>query len=133
MTKAASFFICILLSIVALSQDKIIDSLKRSLEKEKTDSSRIELMLGIGEQYRDRKRDTSLWYLQQALELSRRSNYMKGELSANFAIAEILLRSDNYPEALQESLHILKLSEESHNTEGVFWAKRNLMWIYRDI
>jgi signal transduction histidine kinase len=126
-------FIYFVLYAIAASPSyaqNVIDSLKARLEVEKVDTAKVALMFKIGDEYRDSKRDSSLWYYQQALNVSKKTGHAKAELVANIQIAELLVRGGNYPEALRLSMQTLDASEQAHDTDNIFWSKRTMMWAY---
>ncbi|HUZ58351.1 MAG TPA: hypothetical protein VMU83_06180 [Hanamia sp.] len=128
-------FIIVIFSVTNLyAQNKVTDSLKLLLSKEKTDTGRINLLNKIGGRfgYGYVKNDSSLLYLQQALNLSRKINYTSGELWAEDLIAYHFYYSGNYPEALKISLQSLKEQEQFKDTSLLFWQTRLILWIYRN-
>ncbi|HET7117160.1 MAG TPA: ATP-binding protein [Hanamia sp.] len=126
-------FILVIFSVTNLHAQRIsTDSLKLLLSKEKTDTGRVNLFTAIGGRFGFgmMKNDSSMWYLEQAQNLSKRIHYTKGELNANFNMAKYLFFSGNYPGALTLSLQNLKQSEQLRDTNILFFQTRLLVWIY---
>ena len=129
-------FILVIFSVANLyAQDSVTDSLKLLLNKEKTDTGRVNLLINIGGRFGFGKtrNDSSLWYSQQALDLAKKIKFIKGEIGARYAIANFLARTGDYPEALKMSLYNLKMAEQFHEKEWLFFQTRLIGWIYRDM
>ncbi len=118
-----------------LAQDKTMDSLKLQLSKEKTDTGRINLLIDIGSQFGfgRARNDSSFLYLQQALDFSQKIKYTKGEISARYKMTNFLSSTGNYPEALKLALSNLKMAEQFHENNLLFFQTRQTGWIYRDM
>ncbi len=118
-----------------LAQDKTMVSLKLQLNKERTDTGRINLLIDIGSQFGfgRAKNDSSFLYLQQALDLSQKIKYTKGEISARYNMTNFLSSTGNYPEALKLALSNLKMAEQFHEYNMLFFQTRQTGWIYRDM
>jgi len=119
----------------AQTQHQAIDSLKFLLGKEKNDSTRVWLLLEIGDEYRYRnsKMDSSFEYYQRGVELTEKIGSLSLKLSANRRIAGLYNTAGNYPGALKLSLENLKNAEEVHDTNSIFFVKREMMWTYEGI
>jgi len=129
-------FILVIFSITNLyAQDRVTDSLKLLLGKEKTDSGKIKLLIEIGGRFGFglAKNDSSLWYLQQALNLSKKNNYPKAEYRAEQHIAYYLFQTGNYPEALKLALQNIKKAQKLNDKGTEFFQTRLVMWIYSSI
>jgi two-component system NtrC family sensor kinase len=112
-----------------------IDSLKTLLAKQGNDSSRVGLMLEIGDQYaagRNAKYDSALVYYQNALDINgKRSASRQVELKGK--IAHLYLETGNLPEALQLSLDNLKAAEQLRDTFSIFFINREILFVYLSI
>jgi signal transduction histidine kinase len=129
-------FIIIIFSVTNLcAQNKKIDELKLQLSKVKTDTGRIKLLINMGSRFGfgQAKNDSALWYLQEALELSKKIHYHKGEIYARQGMANFLRYTGNYPEALKLSLENLKTAEQYHQYDALFYQTRLIGWIYGDM
>ncbi len=125
-----SLFIISLLHIQA--QNRRVDSLKTLLAKEKTDTGKVNLLNELGGRFGfgRLRNDSSFWYSQQALELSQKTNYPKGEIKARFNMTNYLFQTGNYPEGLKLSLYNLKMAGKFHDMETFFLQTRVIGWIY---
>ncbi|KAA9037990.1 hypothetical protein FW778_14575 [Ginsengibacter hankyongi] len=125
-------FILIIFSVSNLfAQNKKLDELKLQLSKEKTDTGRIKLLINMGRLGFGRaKNDSALWYLQEALALSKKIHYRKGEIYARQEMTNFLRYTGNYPEALKMSLENLKIDEQYHQYDALFYQTRLIGWIY---
>src|SRR6185437_10801632 len=131
-------FIFVIFSITNLcAQNKVTDSLKLLLSKEKTDIGRVNLLSEIGSMYGYgsgmRKDDSSRAYAQQALDLSKKIGYHKGEINAALVMVRYYTFSGNYSKALETSLQVKKLIEQFHDTAAMFRQTRSLLMIYNQL
>jgi len=131
--KSFVLSVLIISSAVQLqAQNRPLDSLKLLLAKEKTDTGKVNLLNEMGSRFGFGKlrNDSSLWYSQQALELSQKANYPKGEIKARFNMTNYLFQTGNYPEGLKLSLYNLKMAEKYRDMETFFLQSRLIGWIY---
>jgi hypothetical protein len=90
MKKNILFLVAIMIYLSAYEQNMDVlqvDKLKQELASAKEDSSQALIMTQLAEAYRDRITDTSFYYAQKALEISRRIDYPKGEAKALIALS----------------------------------------------
>jgi two-component system NtrC family sensor kinase len=102
----------------ANAQDFKGDSLKLLLEKAPNDTSRVNLLLEIGNQYYFFKPDTSFHYTKIALELSRSLRYTKGIISSLSLAGEAARLLGDYPTSLKMQLEALDLNKKIKNSFG---------------
>ncbi|MBW7839893.1 MAG: hypothetical protein H3C36_09720, partial [Chitinophagaceae bacterium] len=114
MKKIIVLSLILFFSLSSHAQHTPTDSLKLLLSKEKTDTGRIKLLINMGSRFGfgQPKNDSAFWYLQQALELSKKRNYIWGEIYSRHGMANYLRNTGNYPEALKLSLENLKIDEQ---------------------
>jgi signal transduction histidine kinase len=112
------------------AQSKEIEELKIRLSKETVDTLKAKLLMAIGWAYVQVKKDSALFYYQKASGLSTKIQYSRGALEAKYVIAELFIRTGNFPEALKLALQNIKLAEQMHDDESIFQIKRQIMWIY---
>jgi len=101
------------------AQTNSADSLKQLLAAEKQDTSRILVMNQLARMYSFSKPDTALVIAGQALELSRKINFKKGEISALRNTGFLFMNAGNYPRSLEVLLQALKIAEETNDDEDV--------------
>ncbi len=92
-----------------------VDKLKKELEIAKEDSSKALIMTQLAEAYRDQNTDTSFYYSQKALELSRQIHYPIGEAKALLALSYYFFNKGNLARALEYGLKALDIA----NTQGL--------------
>ena len=117
-------FIFIIFTLTNLNaQDKKTDSLKLLLNKEKTDTGKVNLLIDVGGRFGfgQAKNDSPFWYLQQALELAQKIKYTKGEIEARSRITGFLSTTGNYPAALKMSLYNLKMAKQFQENDILFF------------
>ena len=112
MYRIISLLLVTLLTSGFLNAQRILDldSLKRALH-ESQDTSRVETMISLANGYRFSNLDSSSYYAEQGLELSRQIGYLKGEAICLGYKALSLYWMGNYPQALElafEGINIMK-------------------------
>jgi serine phosphatase RsbU (regulator of sigma subunit) len=117
-----SFFINIIFS--AQAQDKkILDSLTIVYSTTKYDTIRILALANIAYQYRNSKPDTSISLAQQALRMSKNSQYLRGQDESTSTIGQAYYSKRDYPQALkyyQESLKIREILKNKFRISTCF-------------
>ena len=115
---------------VAVGQSPQTTRLKRELAAAKHDTTRTILMSDISASYRLSRFDSSSWYGQQGLALSRRIQFKKGEGRCLANISRILGEQGNTPLALQYSLDALRLNQESGDLYGQVQTLNNIALMF---
>lgn len=108
--------IIIALSVTAVTAHsqaaKRIDSLRQLLQTEIKDTSRVYALRGLARVYMYSKTDSALLYGREALSLSKKLDFKKGEVLSLISIANAFNVTGNYPKALEHFLQALKIAEE---------------------
>src|SRR4030095_2993384 len=117
--KSFSITILLLLSnlMIAVSQTSDIDSLK-SLLTQTADTSRALLLVRLADAYRFSNLDTALILSQQALLLSRKLNFTRGEVRALNSFGSTCSLLGEYPKALEVEFEALRISKNGHDREA---------------
>ncbi len=108
----------IFLSCVGFSQKKaLIDSLKHQLNHEQQDTNRVAIMLELYGAFLDSPYpDSSMVFVEKALDLATKINYPKGEVEAlSILMSNRRTRGDN-PAALSYGHKALRIIEKSNTT-----------------
>jgi len=109
-----------------INNPKLRDSLKILLQKEKQDTTRVRLLTDLSFEFAGNKPDTAMILALEALALSKRIGFVKGEaLSLNQIGLDYSLLGNN-PKALEVRLQSQKLNEKINNLAGI---ARNLTGI----
>ena len=93
------------------AQPNAADSIKKLLQTERQDSSRVTLLNLLSRQYYYNYPDTALVLGQEALALARKTGFIKGEAMSLLRIGTVFSITGNYPKALEFNLEALKKSE----------------------
>ena len=109
MRKCIGFITAIFLFTHLFAQHGI-DSL-RQLLMHAEDTTRINLLNRISANYVESRPDSTLKYANDALTLSKQTNYNKGEIEAMRNLGWAFLMAGDYSKALEYSLEALKKSE----------------------
>jgi two-component system NtrC family sensor kinase len=115
------FTFCVLLELVN-AQQKYVDSLKRSLLTIKQDSDKIKTYTQIGNYYQWSFPDSSLYYLESALQMAKKLSDSKQQFFVLLNMEEPLSTRGNYSKALQVSLQALTFAETLKNSMYIAWA-----------
>lgn len=106
------------------------DSLKILLQKEKRDTSRVMLLVELGRAYQSNSPDSAMLLLMEALSLSQRIGFVKGEASSLIRIGGAYGNVGNYTKAMQVWLQAMKLSEKNNYLDGMAITNNNIGGIY---
>jgi len=115
MKKVTCFSFLFLVTLFLSAQQNKNDSLHQLLFVAKEDTSKVKLLNQLSRNFIESKPDSNLFYGLQALELSRKINYNKGEIDALLNTCAGFTFSGNYSKALENALDALKESEAIHN------------------
>lgn len=98
------------------------DSIKALLQNDKEDTSRVLHLADLSFEYIDSKPDTMMVLALQALELSRRIGFLKGEAISLNRVGNAY-SAGNYAKAMEAYLQALQINEKINNLDG---KQRNL-------
>ena len=130
MKKIILFFLVVMLFRYNNAQTNKIDSLKKLLNNEKKDTSRVSLLSQISYEYENSKPDSSLLLAGQGLLLAKKNNYAAGEISCLNMIGLSFMTIGNYPKALEYLLESLKKSEAIDNKRVIATTLINIGVVY---
>lgn len=105
------------------AQDQQADSLKHQLTLTVQDTNRILVLAELGFRYRNFNPDSSLLYLNQALSLTRKLKFLKGEARIMSFMCTTKRIQGDFPKALVMALQGLRIAEDNGYQ---FEAGRNL-------
>ena len=88
------------------------DSLLQIASSSPADTARIWALMEVGKLYTDRNADSSILYLQQALDLAEKTGFEKGIARCRINKANALFSQGKYDEAIQLDLSTLPLCEK---------------------
>lgn len=128
--RSALLLLILLFYTSAYAQNKYTDSLKKSLQHQKEDSNKVNILSEIGTLYLDRSSDTSVVYGQQALDLAKKINYEPGVLNAEFVLSSALTVLGNYPLAIDFGFKALSHAKKTGDPLKIIWANARLAQCY---
>jgi signal transduction histidine kinase len=132
MKKAIVLAVVIFCVMNLYAQSNVADSLKQLLKTETNDTSRVVLLLNLSATYQYSKLDTMLLLSQQALSLSKKAGFIRGEAASLNNIAFVFLNTGNYPKALEAYLEALKKYEAIQNKRGMAAVLGNISNVYSE-
>jgi len=113
------FFFILLFSFIGTvySQNKKIDSLENVLTNyKKQDSVRVDLLINITSKIQRTNKEKALLYNKEALELSKRLNYLNGEKEGYYYLGVYCIYHTNLDEAQTNFSKAIILSKELNDT-----------------
>ncbi len=117
-TVIVAIWLLLALSPVYAAAPKV-DSLKRLLITEKDEAKRVALLFSIFDYYRYTHPDSSLTYIQQALEIAEKEEDWHNTALARLFLCETFSMLGNDPLALNYGFKALELFEELKDTMGI--------------
>ncbi|HEY1022270.1 MAG TPA: hypothetical protein VGE06_08145, partial [Flavisolibacter sp.] len=105
--------------VLVNAQSRTVDSLQRLLAQEREDTSRVPLLNQLSAAYLYTRPDTALALSQQALLLSRKNAFKKGEAESLGRIGNSFMVTSNYEKALKMHLASLQLAEKTNDLTRV--------------
>ena len=108
------------------------DSLQQALQKEKTDTGRVLLLAELAYQLSESKPDTAMILALEALSLSRRIGFEKGEAVSLNRVGGAYSIIGKYPKAMEAFLQALKINEKLNNLDGMWRNNNNIGNIYNN-
>jgi two-component system NtrC family sensor kinase len=119
MKKFAITLLLFALLLNVYAQKKGIDSLKKLIADAREDSTKALLLNELGFRYVRLNPDSALLLSQQAMLLSRKSNFSKGQEKSFGNQASIFVATRNYPKALSAYLSSLKIYEKGNDRKAI--------------
>lgn len=131
------FSFCLLLfcffSIRISGQTTLIDSLEASLPNVSPDTSRVILLCDLAFHLHNLKPDKAIAYAEEALELTQKLGFKKGEANAIYKIGIAKMTLGEYASAINEVLEALKIAKEINYTKYVENCNNVLGLLYGEI
>lgn len=124
------FFLLMLMFGHASAQTSKIDSLKKLLQTEQRDTSRVTLLWKLAEQYQFFKPDTTLQLAQQAFLQAKHIKYTEGESRSLAVMATGQYLLGNYTAALSNYMQKLQLEEKRNSSRNYVSALNNIGLMY---
>ncbi|ETZ20961.1 lipopolysaccharide assembly protein LapB [Pedobacter sp. V48] len=122
----AAFFICCSVH----SQNKVIDSLRKDLMRQTTDTGKAIILYNLSYNYHLYKPDSALILGRQAYELSKKNKFLRGESWALNSMANAFHALHNYPKAIEYFIEQLKIEEKRSIPENMGSTYLNIALVY---
>jgi tetratricopeptide (TPR) repeat protein len=106
------------------------DSLRRLLQIEKTDTSRVRLMWQLASAINTYEPDSALALSQRALYLAQRLHYLEGTSRALGVLSNTFIKISNYPQALELNFQKLQIEEQRNRPRNYASVLINIGVIY---
>jgi two-component system, NtrC family, sensor kinase len=108
------------------------DSLKQVIATTKEDTSKINALWNLGFSYAFVHQDSAIWYANEGLELSKKTNYVLGEAHSSMVLSMALTLQGNYTNALQYGFNYLSIGEKLRDSVMIMHANDVLAICYRE-
>jgi signal transduction histidine kinase len=118
--------ILLAVGFICVAQPNKISSLEKALEDTQSDSSRIGLLNELSFAYLTNNPRKSLDFANEALTLSRKINFINGEIVALNRLGENAYRRSNHANAISLTTQSLRLAEQQKDSVNIAYAYRLL-------
>lgn len=126
MKKLISALVITFFVYESFAQNKMLDSLKMTLEKTQADSNKANILNELGKLVVFQDPAQAQKYAQEAEDLSKKINFLKGEASAYVLKAVVAHNNAKYIEAIELLKKALPIREKIGDKEGVANCYNNL-------
>ena len=110
-----------------------IDSLRHQLIIAKSDSIRMMTMERMGYFYEHVNIDSSLYYLNEALNIAKQQSYTQAEARTLATLSGLMEHQGKYAEAFELLFTSLKIAEENNTAYDIARANRRISGIYYEL
>ncbi|PKQ61135.1 hypothetical protein BZG02_16970 [Labilibaculum filiforme] len=117
-------------SIILFGQTNTTDSLLLRLNKEKNDTTKINLLIDLGQQLQPTNIDSALTYYEKALHLSINKNINKYTAYCYGSMADVYFFQSEYNKSISAYENSLKIYEKLKDEYGICSAWSNMGVIY---
>jgi signal transduction histidine kinase len=128
-----NIFLCsilLLCSFAAHTQNNYVDSLKKVLQTQKEDTSKVYTLINLSFYFQGISVDISLAYAQHTLDLAEKLHFEPGIFYAEINLAGALLTLGNYPLSLNYGFKALSLAQKMNDPKALAFANGNLAQCY---
>ncbi|MBO9660565.1 MAG: tetratricopeptide repeat protein [Chitinophagaceae bacterium] len=99
-------------------------------ESRREDTARVSMLYSLSTLIVDKDADSSLLLVQQALTISEKLKFTRGESNGLRMLGNLFRLSGNYPRAIELNLAALKKTEESGDERRSGWVYHSLGSLY---
>jgi signal transduction histidine kinase len=131
--KIIFIFIFFTLYGEGFAQNKLTDSLKHLLIITKEDTSRVMTTIDMALQYRNTNPDSAIYYCDQALTLTRKIKFKRGEAYALTTMGLAMREKGELPKSLQLQIQALQIAESNNYTIEEAFCLRRIGLVYMDL
>ena len=133
MKTLALTFLWLLFHFVSIAQNKLTEELKRQLAATREDTTRVMLMAELGLQFRNTNPDSSIFYGQKALALTKQISFLRGEAMALNTIALAMREKGELPRALEIAMKAYNIALANHYVYETALSVRRIGLVYMDL
>ena len=119
MGKTIYLFVFLISSILASAQSDINDSLRRKIIASREDSSKINLLLELANQFETNNQDSSIYYLEKARKLATELHYENGLFKYYQQSAIVSFTKGDYDLSMQQTNSALQKARELNDSTKI--------------
>lgn len=119
-----------IMAFFAQSQGNVLDSLRRVLQIDHSDTGRILILCAMSSQYQNINPDSALFTAQEALILAQRIKYLKGQGRSLSELAAAYTSIGDFPKALDHYLQWMKIEEIRGFPDNIAYVDLNIALLY---
>ena len=123
----------IFLCNTCIAQNKLTDSLKRLLPATTEDTSRVIVLTNLALQYRNTNPDSTVFFGEKALSLSREIKFRRGEAFALSTIGLAFREKGDLPKSLELEIQALQIAEANNYPIEEAFCLRRMGLVYMDL
>lgn len=132
MKRIALLIPFLLAGFLLFAQNRVVDSLYKVLEKEKTDTGKIRLLTRLSRAYQVSKPDSALLLAEEAYFMSKNKKFIKGESWALGQMAIAFNSLGNFPKAMEYYIDQLKIEEKRGYADNIASVYLNIALLYNN-
>lgn len=130
MKKIIPFLLFNLAIVYSNAQTGNPDSIRLQLQNDKNDTSRVLHLADLSFEYLESNPDTTMKLALEALSLSRKIGFLKGEAVSLNRVGNAYDILGNYPKSLEYFLKALQINEKIRNEDGIGRNTNNIGLMY---
>jgi tetratricopeptide (TPR) repeat protein len=131
-TCFSAFFLTLLSSFCTYGQQNRADSLLHLIRQNNNDTAKINLLHDLFFEYEFEDREKALELVLEALSLSQKINYIKGQVQSNTYLGYLEQDIGNIEKALSYHKRSLKIAEDNNYLPGIAISIGNIGSVYHE-
>jgi tetratricopeptide (TPR) repeat protein len=122
----------LVISASSVVRGNTIDSLLKRLESSKADTGKVFTLCRVSYALFNSDREAAMRYAEQAIYLSQKLKFEKGEAQSLNILGNLFFASGNYIKALETQLKVMRIQEKMENPLGIAASSNTIALIYQE-